>query len=247
MNILAMDTTTTKANVSLLFNNYIFNNSIDNEITHSEKFLPLIDTTLKEANALLKDIDLFAITTGPGSFTGIRIGMASVLAFAKANNKKIFALTSLEVIAYTKIDKNIKNQYIISTMDAKNYRIYYTIYKVNYINNTPKLSNVISYYNDDINIANQNINEYFSTVTNANITITGNISKDYLDKINIKNKKSTFENATLSSATIIQICNNENFTLNDFNSSDYLYDYLTLDANYLRACQAERNKHGKFQ
>lgn len=244
MNILAMDTTTKKANVSLLFNNLLYSNSIDNEITHSEKFLPLVDKTLKDANAKLKAIDIFAVTTGPGSFTGIRIGLASVKAFSKVYNKKIFAITSLEVLAYTKIDKNINNQYIIALMDAKNSRAYYTIYKVDYINDIPRLSNVIPYYNDTVELINKKINEYFSNIFNFNITITGDITEEYFNLLNIPTNNVTFNRAVLNSDTIIQIINNE-VANNNLYTSKYLKDYLTLDASYIRGSEAERTKYGE--
>lgn len=209
MNILVMDTTTKKANVSVLFNNLIYSNSVDNEITHSEKFLPLVDKTLKDAGITLKDIDIFAVTNGPGSFTGVRIGLASVKAFAKVYDKKIFSITSLETMAYTKIDNDINNQYIVVMMDAKNFRVYYTIYKVEYINNIPHLSNVIPYLNDDINIVNTKINEYFSNIPTANITITGDVREKYSDILFFKSTNVVFEDAILSSDTIIQIILNE--------------------------------------
>ena len=90
MKILAIDTTTKKAAVALKDDNHIFFRQIDNEITHSEKLLPLLNEVLIETNTALKDIDLFAITLGPGSFTGVRIGIASIKAIAKVTNKKIF-------------------------------------------------------------------------------------------------------------------------------------------------------------
>lgn len=244
MNIIAMDTTTKKANVSVLFNNLIYSNSIDNEITHSEKFLPLVDKTLKDAGITLKDIDMFAVTNGPGSFTGVRIGLASVKAFAKVYDKKIFSITSLETMAYTKIDNNIDNQYIATLIDAKNSRVYYTIYKVEYINNTPHLSNVIPYLNDDVNIVNTKINEYFSNIQNANITITGDIKEKYSDILLFKNTNVVFEDAILSSDTIIQIILNES-KIQDLYNSKYIKDYLTLDANYIRGSEAERTKYGE--
>ena len=83
MNILSVDTTTKEASVSLRCDKTTVTNSIKNEITHSEKFLPLIDKTLKESKLSLKDIDKFALLNGPGSFTGIRISLATIKAFCQ--------------------------------------------------------------------------------------------------------------------------------------------------------------------
>ena len=90
MNILAIDTTTKKASVALKVQDKIIIKEIDNEITHSEKLLPLLDSVLKEANLMLKDIDLFVCVQGPGSFTGLRIGIATIKALAKVTQKPIY-------------------------------------------------------------------------------------------------------------------------------------------------------------
>jgi tRNA threonylcarbamoyladenosine biosynthesis protein TsaB len=61
MNILGIDTTTKNAAVSLMYNNKMISKSIDNQVTHSEKLLPLIDEILNENNIDLKDIDLYLL------------------------------------------------------------------------------------------------------------------------------------------------------------------------------------------
>ena len=94
MNILAIDTTTKKANIGISIDGKSTIKTVDNEITHSEKLLPLIDNVLKETNCNIKDIDVFACTTGPGSFTGIRIGLATVKALTKVTDAKIFSINS---------------------------------------------------------------------------------------------------------------------------------------------------------
>ena len=169
MNILAIDTTTKVANASLYLNNNITTKSIDNEITHSEKLLPLIDELLNESKSQLKDIDLYAVTTGPGSFTGIRIGLASVKAFAKVYSKKVFAIDSLEVMAYTKINKDV--DYIVSMMDARNSRIYYSIYKVEKQQDTVIFSNDFGFYNDTVDVAANKIQQYFENISSATIML----------------------------------------------------------------------------
>lgn len=242
MNILAMDTTTKKANIALLYNDNIFSESIDNEITHSEKFLPLIDSVLKKANSTLDCIDLYGITTGPGSFTGVRIGISTVKAFAKVYDKDIFEITSLEVLAYKKINKDINNQYIVSLMDAKNLRVYYTIYKVNIISGVPCLENVIGYFNDNISAASEKIVNYFNSISDYVVTVTGDMAEDYKNIINVN---ATFSNSNLDARTIIQIIQNEIKLQKDIQKSKYITNYLTLDATYMRGSEAERTKYGE--
>lgn len=243
MNILAIDTTTKTANVSILSNGNIYSKSIDNEITHSEKLLPLVDELLTEAKANLKDIDLYAVTTGPGSFTGIRIGLATVKAFAKVYSKKIFAINSLEAMAYSKLNKN--TQYIISMMDARNSRVYYTVYKVDYKSNTPILTNDFGFYNDVIDIANNKIQKYFENIPNVNILVTGDIAENHSSNITIENCNLAFSDTKLETINILEIINNELEIYNDVSLLPHIYNYTTLDATYMRSSEAERTKYGE--
>lgn len=74
-------------------------------VKHSVTLMPIIEEVAQNANLNLKDADFFTSTTGPGSFTGIRIGVATIKGFADAYNKPVLPVTTLEVIAYTEIDK----------------------------------------------------------------------------------------------------------------------------------------------
>ena len=101
MKILAISTSSSNASVSLLENDTVIkelNNT--NERTHSEKLMPLIDELLKNCNISLSDIDLIACDVGPGSFTGIRIGVATVKAIAEVNQIPIAQCSSLEALSY---------------------------------------------------------------------------------------------------------------------------------------------------
>lgn len=79
MKILAIDTSSKICSVSILEdNNVIIEKHNDDEKTHSQKLMPLIDETLKQFDLTLDNIDLLACCQGPGSFTGIRIGISTV-------------------------------------------------------------------------------------------------------------------------------------------------------------------------
>ena len=219
MKILAIDTTTKKATVALNVDNKIYLKEVDNEITHSEKLLPLLDSVLKDANLSLMDIDLYALTLGPGSFTGVRIGIATIKAIAKVTNKKIFGTTSLELLALDGIKKSSSTpKYVLSLMDARNSRVYYNLYK--YENN-----NLIScdfagndYANEVLaKIAEQNLEDLIVTIDN--------------------NDKCNLDNVTLAKLDLTNIFN--------MNLNSNLYDYLNLDAMYYRKSEAERTRDGE--
>ena len=73
---------------------------INNKLTHSVTLMPLVEDIIKNSGIALSDIDLFAVSAGPGSFTGLRIGISAVKGMAFANNKPCAEVTSNEAMAY---------------------------------------------------------------------------------------------------------------------------------------------------
>ena len=248
MNVLGIDTSTKKANVCISKENNIISKSIDNEITHSEKLLPLIDKTLKEAAISMQDINYLACSIGPGSFTGIRIGIATVKAFAKVLNVPIFAVSSLDVNAYT--DTKNEADYVISIMDSKNSRIYYSVYKVNYKGKLKVLEPILNPSNDDIDIAFTNIKSCFSKKNISSISslkIIGDCADTYkeqfVDNLDYLCNNISIYNNYISGETLVTIAKNYITTGYD---NTYKKDYLTLDALYVRPSQAERAKNNEL-
>lgn len=97
MKILAIDTSNKMASVSVFEDERLLNEEFsDDQKTHSEKLLPMIDDVLKKEGMTIRDIELFVVSVGPGSFTGIRIGVATIKGMAQALNKKVISVTSLE-------------------------------------------------------------------------------------------------------------------------------------------------------
>ena len=98
MNFLTIDTTKATAYVVAKINNVEYIETIDATQKHNETLLPTIDVLLQKANATLKDIDYFGVVTGPGSFTGIRVGISTIKAFCFALNKKAYTITNFETM-----------------------------------------------------------------------------------------------------------------------------------------------------
>lgn len=127
MKILSMDSTSVTASVAITENGKtLAENFINNGLTHSQTLMPLVEKTLQEGNVSMKDIDLFAVTNGPGSFTGVRIGIASVKGMADALCKDCFAVSTLEAIA-----EPLKNEDCIAcaVMDARCNQVYTAIFE----------------------------------------------------------------------------------------------------------------------
>ncbi len=128
MNILAVDTSALTATVSVFKDGVsVFENNITNALTHSETLMPMIDYALKSVKMDISDIDLYAVSQGPGSFTGIRIGVSAIKALAYATNKKVYGINTLKALAYNlSCMESIK---IVPIMDARRSQVYYGIYE----------------------------------------------------------------------------------------------------------------------
>lgn len=160
MKILGIDTSSKRCTVCILEdNNVIIELHSDDEKTHSQTLMPLIDEMFKKTDLSLKDIDMLACCVGPGSFTGVRIGISTAKAFADVYNFKTIGVSSLEGLAYNIKDeisllhtssaaetgsspenskdcKDYTSQnislVICSLIDAKNENVYYGLFDENY-------------------------------------------------------------------------------------------------------------------
>lgn len=101
---------------------YEFHEEIKSDM--SSKILPIIDDGLKKSNLTLNSINNIFVVTGPGSFTGVRIGVTIAKTIAWSLNKKIIPISSLEFMATTNTNKD----YVISMIDARRGNVFAGIY-----------------------------------------------------------------------------------------------------------------------
>ena len=94
--------------------------------THSQTLLPAVEQTLKMAEMSVNDIDVFACSTGPGSFTGVRIGVATVKGIAYGKNKPCVSVSTLEALAYNLVGNN---GLICPVMNARRSQVYNAMFK----------------------------------------------------------------------------------------------------------------------
>ena len=100
MNILAVDTAGKTVGVALLQDDrLLYECYLDAGMTHSETLMPLIDNCLKLCGMGCKDIDLYGVNAGPGSFTGLRIGLAAVKGLAFPRETLCAPVSTLEALA----------------------------------------------------------------------------------------------------------------------------------------------------
>lgn len=127
MKILAVDTSSNVASAAIVDDNKLVCECVlNNKLTHSQTIMPIIDEVFKKSELNPLDIDVFAVSNGPGSFTGLRIGVTTIKGLAHAVNKPVCGVNTLEALAY-----NLPFcPYIIAPiMDARREQVYNAFYK----------------------------------------------------------------------------------------------------------------------
>lgn len=124
---LAIDTSTKTGSVALLKSASILAECFTNAgINHSETLLPTIETVLSVGGVEIGEVDLFALTTGPGSFTGLRIGASTVKGLALATGKPVVGVSTMDALALNVADSTIT---ICPMLDARKREVYTARYR----------------------------------------------------------------------------------------------------------------------
>lgn len=127
MKILALDTSALTATVAVADETKIYGEmSFTTKLNHSVTIMPMIDDLLKKLDFTLDDIDIFACSCGPGSFTGLRIGIGTIKGLGFGSGKKVKGVCTLDALAH-----NISfTDYVIAPiMDARRNQVYNALYK----------------------------------------------------------------------------------------------------------------------
>jgi len=219
LNILALSTTSTSGSIAIYKKDHIsYINYLDIKVTHSERLLPQIDAGLKNSKIKISDIDLVVIANGPGSFTGIRIGLATAKGICMANEIPLLPINTLQLLANNVIPTN---RNILALIDARMEEVYAGLYSPDLIALIPE--------------KNAKLVNLFQKIKKP-VIIVG----DGADKFNKEIKKSKMDyvfcpihqNIPLAS-TLISIALKKEIPIYDFNIISELEPY------YLRKSQAE--------
>ncbi len=120
INYLAVDTSNAHMTVAARVNGRLeYSFTADSGVRHSEQLMPTVEKLLEKMNASVNDIDVFCAVTGPGSFTGIRIGVSTVKGFCDALGKKALGVTSFDTLSY-----NIQSGKTLAVIDANHAHFY---------------------------------------------------------------------------------------------------------------------------
>ena len=127
MIVLSIDSSSKVATVALLKDDILLGEYILNDKKeHSVILMPLIERLLKDCNLEVDDIDGYVVSKGPGSFTGLRIGMATIKGMSFGSNKPYISLSSLDALAYS---LSSFSGIICPIMDALRENVYSGLYK----------------------------------------------------------------------------------------------------------------------
>ncbi|MBE7037294.1 MAG: tRNA (adenosine(37)-N6)-threonylcarbamoyltransferase complex dimerization subunit type 1 TsaB [Ruminococcaceae bacterium] len=220
MNILAIDTSSLNATVALMNDEKVIGEyTISNKKTHSQVIMPMICELLEKCSLCMDDIDVFATGIGPGSFTGLRIGIATAKALCQAKQKKIIGISSLASLA-----KNVSDteKTICPIIDARRGDVYNALYKNGVC---IKEDRAIS------------LDELFEELKGKDVLFLGDGAIVYKDKIIEKMGDNAYFadiHNMLSKASSIAALAYKRAEQKDFD------DYHTILPIYLRSCQAER-------
>ena len=129
MKILAIDTSALTATAAILSEDMLIGEiSTTTKLTHSQTIMPMIDELLKKVSLDITDIDLFACSEGPGSFTGLRIGIGTIKGLAYGLQKPVVGVSTLESLAH---NISVTDLVICPIMDARRGQVYNGLYKYN--------------------------------------------------------------------------------------------------------------------
>ena len=128
MKILALDSTAQTATVALTEDEKLLAEyTLNNGNTHSETLLPMVESMLTQLGIEVGDVELFALSCGPGSFTGVRIGAATVKGLAFGMHKPCVGVSTLEAMAWHGVSAG---GYICPVLDARRSQVYNAIFKI---------------------------------------------------------------------------------------------------------------------
>lgn len=129
MRVLGIDTSSLVATIAIMEDdNLISEYTINSPMTHSQKLMPMLEELLINNDLRVKDMDMIAISLGPGSFTGVRIGVSTVKGLAHPHNIPVMGVSSIEAMA---MNIPYSDMLICPIMDARRNQVYTGMYKWN--------------------------------------------------------------------------------------------------------------------
>ena len=231
MKILSLDASANSASVCIYDateDKIIGDFYINTKLTHSQTLVPMIDALLNSAKLSLSDIDFFAVNTGPGSFTGIRIGVSVIKGMAMALSKPCVSVSTLHSMAYNFIDS--EDVVICACMDARRNQVYNALFSVN--------NGVVSRICDDRAISVEDLFSELATIDKTIVLVGDGAELCYRQKgdcdVTLSVASKRYQRASSVALAAVELIN-----------KDETLSAATLMPTYLRPSQAERERLNK--
>ena len=220
MNILVLDCAVSKISIAVKFDDKMIAQTYDIGMRQSEILVPAIDDILQKAGITAGDLDFSAITIGPGSFTGLRLGISALKAIELAYNVPIYGVSSLQVYSYTA--KNLGFP-VLCCIDANKDRFYACLYDEN--------------GNEILPDGDYETSELIEKINFNKILITGPDAKKFYDILSNSNVHTDLKPYLLRNSDNYAACLIEIAEKMHKNNESPLQDYD--GPVYLRASEAE--------
>ena len=232
MRILALDSTALSGSVALYNDrSLVAEYTVNTGNTHSQTLLPMVESVLALAGWSVGDIDLFACTVGPGSFTGVRIGISTVKGLAFGKNKICVGVSTLEAMARG-IASFCIDALICPVMDARRGQLYTAVFK-------PQGGRLIRLMPDSL-ISAEELSERLDAYDKP-VYFTGD-GYGIIEAMSLPFMRETPKHARWQSGYGVALAALESYRLAEDKS--ILTDVL-LRPEYLRPSQAERELAGR--
>ncbi len=231
MKILAVDTSATAASVAIADENKIIGAfSINTALTHSQTLIPMIDNLLDKTGLGTNDIDAIAVNAGPGSFTGVRIGVAAVKGLAFNRNLPCISVSTLHSMAFNMLGCECV---VCAVMDARCSQVYNAMFRLSG-DKVERLTEDRALALSDLKIELQKYNEKVVLVGDG-----AKICSDYLGK-ELDNVFLASVNNRIQNASSVVCAAFEMFTRGETMTASELMP------TYLRLPQAQRELNKKL-
>ena len=228
MKVLAFDSTARAASCALVDDGRLLGHyNIDNGLTQSELLLPMAEDMLRSLGLTFDDVDAYAAATGPGSFTGVRIGVSLVKGLAFGKNKPCISVSTLEALA-----ENIAalDGILLPCMDARRAQVYNAVFSSD--------GNALTRLTEDRAVALTDLCEEMKNYPNRKIYLSGDgykVAKQAFDKAGIKTENTPELLINESAASVAAVAYRKLL------AGDTLTDG-EISPGYLRLPQAERER-----
>ena len=230
MKILALDSSAIVASVAVCEDEKLLAEyTLNNGNTHSETLLPMVESVLGSLGLCADDIDLFAVSAGPGSFTGVRIGAATLKGLAFASGKPCVEVSTLEAIA---TNLRFHKGLICPVMNARRAQVYTALFS----SDGERLTRLMPDSALAISELDKLLCEY-----REEICLCGDGYEITADALKLTRVRYVPERLRLQSGASVALV-----ALNSYKSNEFCSD-AELGVNYLRPSQAERERNERLE